>query len=29
MMQMLRRVSQFVAVRPEGANHQWRRVPPR
>src|SRR5262249_14208234 len=25
----LRCMSPFMAVRPEGANHQWRRIPPR
>src|SRR5216684_45117 len=26
---LLRRISPLVAVRPEGANHQWRKIPPR
>jgi hypothetical protein len=26
---LLQRKSREVAVRPEGANHQWRRIPPR
>src|ERR1700682_5245510 len=26
---LLRRMSPEMAVRPEGANHQWRKIPPR